>query len=107
MNLNHILKINFSSLKTILWSAFFIRLVAAIFSKGYGMHDDHFLVIEASASWVDGYDYNGWLPWSEGNRGGPEGHSFTYVGLNFLFFYTFKFMGIANPMLLMFLNRLI
>ena len=107
MNLNHILKINFSSLKTILWSAFFIRLVAAIFSKGYGMHDDHFLVIEASASWVDGYDYNGWLPWSEGNRGGPEGHSFTYVGLNFLFFYTFKFMGIVNPMLLMFFNRLI
>ena len=107
MNLNHILKINFSSLKTILWSAFFIRLVAAIFSKGYGMHDDHFLVIEASASWVDGYDYNGWLPWSEGNRGGPEGHSFTYVGLNFLFFYAFKFMGIVNPMLLMFFNRLI
>ena len=107
MNLKHVLYINFTSLKTILWCAFFIRLIAAIFSQGYGMHDDHFLVVEASSSWVDGYDYNGWLPWSEGNRGGPEGHSFTYVGLNFLFFYTFKFMGIVNPMLLMFFNRLI
>ena len=107
MNLNHILKINFSSLKTILWCAFFIRLIASIFSQGYGMHDDHFLVVEASSSWVDGYDYNGWLPWSEGNRGGPEGHSFTYVGLNFIFFYIAKLVGIVDPMLLMFFNRLV
>ena len=107
MNLKHVLNINFTSLKTILWCAFFIRLIAAIFSQGYGMHDDHFLVVEASSSWVDGYDYNGWLPWSEGNRGGPEGHSFTYVGLNFIFFYLAKLVGIVDPMLLMFFNRLL
>ena len=73
------LKINFSDFKTILFAALIMRLIAAIFSQGYGMHDDHFLIIEASSSWVDGYDYNGWLPWSEGNRGRPEGHSFSYV----------------------------
>ena len=107
MNLKHVLYINFTCLKTILWCAFLIRLIAAIFSQGYGMHDDHFLVVEASSSWVDGYDYNGWLPWSEGNRGGPEGHSFTYVGLNFIFFYIAKLVGIVDPMLLMFFNRLL
>ncbi len=99
--------IDFSSFRVILLSALIIRLIAAVFSEGYGMHDDHFLVIEASTSWVDGYDYNGWLPWSKGNRGAPEGHSFTYVGLNYFFFYTFKFFGIADPKILMLLNRLV
>ena len=65
-------KIDFSSYKTILVAAVFIRLIAAIFSQGYGMHDDHFLVIEASASWAHGYDYNHWLPWSPLSDGKPE-----------------------------------
>jgi hypothetical protein len=93
--------------KGILWCALAARLIAAVFSQGYGMHDDHFLIIEASASWVDGYDYNHWLPWSEGNAGHPEGHSFTYVGLNFLYFFVMKFIGFSDPQLLMFFNRLI
>ena len=60
--------IDFNSLKTILFFGLVVRLIAAVFSQGYGMHDDHFLIIEASTSWVYGYDYNGWLPWSAGNR---------------------------------------
>ena len=99
--------INWSSFKTILFVGLVLRLIAAIFSKGYGMHDDHFLVIEASASWVDGFDYNGWLPWSEGSRGVPEGHSFTYVGLNYFFFAILKFFGVVNPMAQMLLNRIV
>jgi hypothetical protein len=87
--------------------ALLARLVAVVFSAGYGMHDDHFLIIEASASWVDGYDYNHWLPWNPGNRGEPEGHSFTYVGLNFLYFYVMKFLGVVHPKVLMFGNRLL
>jgi hypothetical protein len=82
-------------------------MIAVIFSPGYGMHDDHFLIIEASSSWVDGYDYNNWLPWSPNNAGHPEGHSFTYVGLNFLYFYVMKLIGIVDPKVLMFLNRLL
>ena len=93
--------------KGILWCAIGVRVIAAVFSQGYGMHDDHFLIIEASASWVDGYDYNHWLPWSEGNAGHPEGHSFTYVGLNFLYFYVMKALGFSDPKTLMFINRLI
>ena len=111
MNLNNTLKnkfnIDFSSFKLILFVGIIIRVIAAIFSEGYGMHDDHFLVIEASTSWVDGYDYNDWLPWSEGNRGKPEGHSFTYVGLNYIFFYIVKFFGFSDPKTLMLFNRLL
>ncbi len=99
--------IDFTSYKTILFAALIIRLIAAIFSQGYGMHDDHFLIIEASKSWVDGYDYNNWLPWSPGNQGHPEGHSFTYVGLNFIFFYILKIIGIVDPKILMLLNRIV
>jgi hypothetical protein len=36
------------------------RLIAVIFSQGYGFHDDHFLVIEASEAWAKGYDWNNW-----------------------------------------------
>lgn len=100
-------KIDFNSYSTILFFALIVRLVAAIFSEGYGMHDDHFLIIEASSSWVDGFDYNNWLPWSSGNAGHPEGHSFTYVGLNYLFFVIFKFFGVTDPKTLMLFNRLI
>lgn len=76
-------KIDFSSLKTILFAGLVIRLIAAVFSEGYGMHDDHYLVIEAAGSWVDGHDYNHWLPWTQTEVIKPEGHSFTYVGINF------------------------
>ena len=95
------------SFKWILFVAILVRLIAAIFSQGYGMHDDHFLIIESSASWVDGYDYNGWLPWTDGNRGKPEGHSFTYVGLNFMYFWVMKLIGVVNPKILMLINRLV
>lgn len=100
-------KIDFSSYKTILFAALVFRLLSAIFSEGYGMHDDHFLIVEAASSWSDGFDYNNWLPWSPGSRGVPEGHSFTYVGLNYVFFVVFKFFGITDPKTLMIFNRLI
>lgn len=100
-------RIDFTSYKTILVAAILIRLIAAIFSQGYGMHDDHFLIVEASASWVDGFDYNNWLPWSPNNRGAPEGHSFTYVGINYFIFSGLKALGIADPKILMLINRLL
>jgi len=80
-------------------------MLSVFFSEGYGMHDDHFLVIEASGSWVEGSDYNHWLPSTAGNNG-PEGHSFTYVGLHYLFFSFLKIIGIVDPKVMMFLVRL-
>jgi hypothetical protein len=98
---------DWTSYKTILIAALIIRLVAAIFSQGYGMHDDHFLIVEAAASWANGYDYNHWLPWSPNSTGHPEGHSFTYVGLNFFYFWMMKFIGVTDPKILMLFNRII
>jgi hypothetical protein len=100
-------KEGYSSLFNILFVALFIRIIAAIFSEGYMNHDDHFLVVEASGSWIDGFDYNAWLPWNKEPESTPEGHSFTYVGFNFGLFWIFKFIGIADPKILMLLNRLV
>ncbi len=83
-----------------------LRMISVFFSKGFGMHDDHFLVIEQSQSWVDGGDYLGWLPGSPGNDG-PEGHSFFYVGLHYIFFKLFGFLGLHDPQIKMFFIRLI
>lgn len=99
--------IDWKSFKTILVVALIVRVIAAIFSKGYGMHDDHFVVIETASSWSDGIDNSGWLPWSKQSIGTPQGHSFTYVGLNFVLFKLCKFIGLQDPQLLMIVNRLV
>ncbi|MBK7094006.1 MAG: hypothetical protein IPH57_02670 [Saprospiraceae bacterium] len=91
---------------SVIMIALFLRLIAAIFSQGYGMHDDHFLVIEAAQSWVDGYDYNSWLPWNQIDPK-PEGHSFFYVGFNYLILSFFKLLGIESPFFKMLLIRFI
>ena len=80
----------------ILGSAILFRLIAVIFARGWGMLDDHFLVIEASQSWVDGHDYNSWLPGSDGNHG-PTGHNLFYPGLHFLLFSFLKMINITDP----------
>jgi len=88
----------------ILGSAILFRLLAAIFAKGWGMLDDHYLVIESSQSWVDGYDYNLWLPWSKGNTG-PTGHNFFYPGVHFLLFSAMKWLDITDPQIKMLIIR--
>jgi hypothetical protein len=90
-------------LQNILFLAFLIRLVSVIFSKGFGMMDDHFLVIEASQSWVDGTDYNDWLPSSGAKT--PDGHSFFYSGIHFILFTIIKFLGINDPQNKMYIIR--
>ncbi len=82
------------------------RLLAAIFAKGWGMFDDHFIVIESAQSWVDGYDYNYWLPGSQGNTG-PTGHNMFYPGIHFLLFSLLKWCGINDPQAKMFIVRLL
>jgi len=82
------------------------RLLAAIFSKGFGWIDDQFLVIEIAQSWVDGIDYYGWLPGNSGNNE-PKGFSFFYTGLHYLLFQLLKWVGITDPQFKMFIVRLI
>ena len=97
---------NDKPLGLILVIAIVLRMVSVVFSKGYEMHDDHYLVVEAPQSWVDGRDYDNWLPWNQENPK-PDGHSFFYIGFQFLFLYVLKYIGITDPQFKMFLVRLI
>ncbi len=82
------------------------RFLAAVFSKGYGWSDDHFLIIEIAQSWVDGLDYNSWLPNAEGTNE-PPGFSFFYVGLHYVLFIIFEFFGVFDPQSKMLIIRLL
>lgn len=93
-------------LTVILVAAVIVRLIAVVFAKGWGMHDDHFLVIEASQSWVDGTDYNNWLPKNQVNPE-PSGHSFFYVGIHYLIFSVLEWIHIYDPQAKMYLVRLL
>lgn len=83
------------------------RVVAAFFSGGYFAQDDHFLVIEAAQSWVDGSDYNKWLPWNQPGMPTPTGHMMLYPGVHFLLFWTWKWLGLTDPAWKMVLVRLL
>jgi hypothetical protein len=91
-------------LTLIFFLAVVVRMLSVIFSKGYGMHDDHFLVIESAQSWVDNFDYNDWLP-SSGNL--PQGHSWFYCGTHYCFFWLMKAIGISDPQWKMYIIRLL
>jgi len=93
-------------LTLIMWLAILARLLAVIFAKGWGMLDDHFLVIEVAQSWADGGDEDIWLPWTKGNQG-PTGHSLFYAGLHYLLFTIFNWMHFSEPQAKMFVVRLI
>jgi hypothetical protein len=90
----------------IVFLAVFFRLLAVIFARGWGMLDDHFIVIESAQSWVDGEDYNDWLPGSPRNAG-PTGHNFFYPGIHYLLFLFFRFIHLNDPQQKMLLIRLL
>ncbi len=99
-------------LKSILILAFAIRLIAAIFSQGYGFSDDHFLVIEPAQAWVNDNSWNDWMPKIQeqvypNRKPVPEGHSLVYPGIHYVLFSAMEFVGIYNPKAKMFLIRLI
>lgn len=91
----------------ILLFGFCIRLIAVIFSRGYMMHDDHFLTIEPSGSWAAGKNFNQWLPGIGNDNPHPEPISFFYLGWLYLLFKIFHFIGIENPESQMYLIRFI
>ncbi len=90
----------------ILIAAAFFRLLAAVFSKGYGMHDDHFLVIEIAQSWVDRC-YENWLPFDGSSITYPSGHSLFYPGLHFLLFRLLEHWNVLDPQVKMLYVRLL
>jgi len=87
-------------LTLILFIAFVVRLIAVIFSKGFGMYDDHFVIIETAQDWVNGT--NNWF-----NRGNEILRNIVYPGINYLWFYfSDHILGLTNPQFKMFIVRL-
>ena len=85
--------------------AIFFRLLAAIFAKGWGMFDDHFIVIESAGEWSVG-KLNEWLPGYPGNHG-PTGHNMFYPGLHYVLFTFLNKIGLTDPQGKMCIDRLL
>jgi hypothetical protein len=93
-------------LRRVLLAAAVVRLIAAIFSEGYIMSDDHFLAVEPVSSWVSGENYHNWYPndYNETNHAQP--FSYAYYFLNFLILKFCAVIGIVNPFIQAFVLRL-
>ncbi len=87
-------------LLVIMLSAAIARLLAAVFSRGYAMSDDHFVVIHIAQRWLDGH--SNWF-----NLDHPSGFSLVYPGLHYVLFYLLKAIGIVNPEIKMLIVRLL
>lgn len=87
-------------LKMVMVIAVLIRLLAAVFSKGYAFHDDHFDVIRVAQDWVDGFPH--WI----GDEN-PPNHSMFYAGINAAIIYLLEAIGITDTQLKVFFVRLI
>lgn len=97
---------NTHPLRFAIFAGLLFRLLATIFSKGFGFFDDHFLVMEAAQSWVDGTDYNYWLPSANDPLRQPQGHPYFYVGLHYLILKIFTSLGFTDPQGKMYFIRL-
>lgn len=98
---------NEKPLLLILLLAILFRIISVIFSKGWGMLDDHFLIIEPAQAWADGLNYNNWLPDDNGGGSQPDGHSFLYSGMHYLLFLLCGFLNFNDPQGKMYLVRFI
>lgn len=86
-------------LSIIILTALVVRIIAMIFSKGYGFENEHFFYVETPNAWLDNIDNTGY--------DSPRGISLFYVSINYLIFGFFKLFGIHNPQWLMFFSRII
>ncbi|TAL68009.1 MAG: hypothetical protein EPN82_11440 [Bacteroidetes bacterium] len=77
--------------------ALIIRLVAVVFSKGYGMHDDQFIAVEFPQEVVNNY-----LVWEK--AGSPQ--QIIYPSVQYFTFYSLESVGIYDPQTKMFFVRL-
>lgn len=87
----------YTPLQQVLILGFMVRMLSVLFSKGFGWHDDHFLIVEAAQSWADGFDYNYWLPAEGHPERVPQGHSLFYVGIHYFIFKFLNLVGLVDP----------
>lgn len=83
----------------ILLSAIFVRLLAVVFAKGFGMHDDHFAIIEIAQDWVSNS-----MNWFTDSH--IKHINLFYVGFHYCLFYiSDNILGITDPQIKMFWVR--
>ena len=93
-------------LRRVLLAAAAVRLIAAAFSEGYIMSDDHFLAVEPVSSWVHGENYHNWFPNAYNETDHAQPFSYAYYFLNFLILKFCAVIGIVNPFIQAFVLRL-
>ena len=89
-------------LPIIIFIAVVLRLLSVLFSKGYGMSDDHFLVIEIAQSWADHFYADNWL---SSVAPTPSGHSQLYANPHYFLFKGVQAIGIFDPQIKMYIVR--
>jgi len=77
--------------------AIVFRALAVVFAKGYGMHDDHFCVIEVAQGWLTGSKE--WFLNPHPIR------SVVYPGLHYILFFVLEKLGIFDPQFKMLVVR--
>lgn len=77
-----------------------LRLIAAIFAKGYMASDDHFVVVQVPADWL-----NGFPTWFENAE--PIKRGVLYPYLVYALMWVLKGIGVTNPDTVMLVQRLL
>ncbi len=86
-------------LVVIIVMALFVRLIAVLFSKGFGMYDDHFVIIETAQNWVNGIPT--WFV-----HGQKAHRNLLYPGLHYILFYFLdNVAGLTDPQFKMYVVR--
>ena len=84
-------------LSVIMGLAIAFRALAVLFAKGYGMHDDHFCVIEIAQGWL--YGSREWFLTNHPIR------SLVYPGLHYLLFGALEKLQVYDPQIKMYIVR--
>lgn len=93
------------NLSQVLGIALIVRLIAAIFSQGWGMHDDHYLVVEVAGAWAKGVDVANWFVSDFSVN--TSGRSIFYPGIHYAIFSFLKSIGLESPTGQMYIVRII
>lgn len=91
---------------TIFLIALFLRLIAVIFSRGFGFDSEQFTYVGVPNAWTDNVDYR-LLDLRNNLSSKPEGISLFYFTINYCWFGFLKYLGITSPTWLMFFSRLL
>lgn len=91
----------FPSIRVAIVIGLALRILAAVFSPGYAMHDDHFVIEDGPFRWFL-VDHGGWF-----DRDVPPGHSVVYPGILYGIFVASINVGITDPQSQMLVMRII